>query len=48
MEVEETKDVKDEEVEEEEKGQVLQTANVVTSALDVTMPGTLNDERKKV
>ncbi|XP_019100015.1 PREDICTED: uncharacterized protein LOC104779638 isoform X1 [Camelina sativa] len=34
-------------VEESERGQVLQTAEVVVNMLDVTMPGTLKDEEKK-
>lgn len=34
-------------VEESERGQVLQTAEVVVNMLDVTMPGTLKAEEKK-
>jgi len=34
-------------VEESDRGQVLQTAEVVVSMLDVTMPGTLKAEEKK-
>ncbi|KAJ3677124.1 hypothetical protein LUZ60_002848 [Juncus effusus] len=34
-------------VDTEEESQVLQTASVVMNMLDVTMPGTLNDEKKK-
>jgi len=30
-----------------ERGQVLQTAEVVMSMLDKTMPGTLTEEKKK-
>jgi uncharacterized protein len=36
-----------EEVEAGDESQVLQTATVVMNMLDVTMPGTLNDEQKK-
>ncbi|KAJ4745123.1 hypothetical protein LUZ62_079528 [Rhynchospora pubera] len=42
-----SKDVKEEVVEEGEESQVLQTATVVMNMLDVTMPGTLNEEQKK-
>ncbi|XP_078156668.1 alpha/beta-Hydrolases superfamily protein isoform X3 [Carex rostrata] len=45
--VEGSEDVKEEEVVEGEDSQVLQTATVVMNMLDVTMPGTLNDEQKK-
>ena len=41
--------VEEEEVgsEDSERGQVLQTAQVVMSMLDTTMPGTLTEEKKK-
>lgn len=41
--------VKDEEVspEDSERGQVLQTAQVVMNMLDITLPGTLTEEKKK-
>lgn len=46
-EAEDSMDVKEEELEAGDESQVLQTAIVVMNMLDVSIPGTLNDEQKK-
>lgn len=44
--LQESSSVDAEVIEEDERGQVLQTAEVIMNMLDVTMPGTLTEEHK--